>query len=160
MLIKTLEGDGAAVDRLEDTQSELRNKVVKRTKFSVFSNLVLNLGFSFGYLVAFAWAAFRLSAATLTFGGMTAFLQLVNRIQSPARQLTRLVPSFVSVFTAAERLMELEEKPLGRAGRFHHDGKERAASGSATSASVTTRPMETSSTTSHSTSIQAPALQS
>ena len=116
MLIKTLEGDGAAVDRLEDTQSELRNKVVKRTKFSVFSNLVLNLGFSFGYVVAFAWAAFRLSAATLTFGGMTAFLQLVNRIQCPARQLTRLVPSFVSVFTAAERLMELEENPLEEQG--------------------------------------------
>jgi len=43
---------------------------------------------------------------------MTAFLQLVNKIQSPARQLTKLVPAFVSVFTAAERLMELEEDPL------------------------------------------------
>lgn len=117
MLIKTLEGDVAAVDRLEDTQSELRSRVVKRTKFSVFSNLVLNLGFSCGYLLAFAWAAFRLSANTLSFGGMTAFLQLVNRIQNPARQLTRLVPSFVSVFTAAERLMELEEDPLEEQGK-------------------------------------------
>ena len=109
MLIKTLEGDGAAVDKLEDTQSVLRNNVVRRTKFSVFSYLVLNLGFSIGYLIAFTWAAVRLSAGTLTFGGMTAFLQLVNKIQSPARQLTHLVPQFVSVFTAAERLMELEE---------------------------------------------------
>ena len=112
MLIKTLEGDSEAVNRLEGTQSVLRNNIVRRTKFSVFSYLVLNLGFSIGYLIAFGWAAIRLSAGTLTFGGMTAFLQLVNRIQSPARQLTRLVPSFVSVFTAAERLMELEEDPL------------------------------------------------
>ena len=52
-----------------------------------------------------------MQAGTLTFGGMTAFLQLVNRIQSPARTLTKLVPAFVSVFTAAERLMELEEEP-------------------------------------------------
>lgn len=116
LLIKTLEGDSAAVDRLEDTQSVLRSNVVRRTKFSVFSYLVLNLGFSVGYLIAFTWAAVRLSRGTLTFGGMTAFLQLVNKIQNPARQLTHLAPQFVSVFTAAERLMELEENPLEEQG--------------------------------------------
>lgn len=115
-LIKTLEADGAMVGRLEDTQCELRRRVVKRTAFSVFSNLVLNFGFALGYLVAFLWAAVRMSEKTLTFGGMTAFLQLVNRIQSPARSLTKLVPSFVSVFTAAERLMELEDNPLEEQG--------------------------------------------
>ena len=115
-LIKTLESDAAMVGRLEDTQSQLRHNVVRRTLFSVFSNLVLNFGFALGYLIAFLWAAVRLSAHTLTFGGMTAFLQLVNKIQSPARSLTRLVPSFVSVFTAAERLMELEEDPLEEQG--------------------------------------------
>jgi ABC-type multidrug transport system fused ATPase/permease subunit len=47
---------------------------------------------------------------------MTAFLQLVNRIQGPARSLAKLVPQFVSVFTAAERLMELEEDPLEEQG--------------------------------------------
>ena len=116
MLIKTLESDEVIVDKLEDTQSELRRKVIRRTKFSVFSNLVLNFGFAFGYLVAFTWAAFRMSLGSLTFGGMTAFLQLVNKIQNPARQLTKLVPAFVSVFTAAERLMELEEDPLEEQG--------------------------------------------
>ncbi|MGP1417359.1 ABC transporter ATP-binding protein [Prevotella fusca] len=116
MLIKTLESDEMIVGKLEGTQCELRRKVVRKTKFSVFSNLVLNFGFAFGYLVAFTWAALRMSAHSLTFGGMTAFLQLVNKIQSPARQLTKLVPAFVSVFTAAERLMELEENPLEEQG--------------------------------------------
>ena len=116
MLIKTLEKDAAMVGRLEDTQKELRGHVVKRTVFSVFSNLVLNFGFALGYLVAFLWAAVRMNAGTLSFGGMTAFLQLVNKIQVPARNLTRLVPAFVSVFTAAERLMELEEDPLEEQG--------------------------------------------
>lgn len=116
MLIKTLESEAVMVDRLERTQGALRHKVVKRTAFSVFSNTILNLGFALGYLVAFLWAAVRMSAHSLSFGGMTAFLQLVNRIQSPARSLTRLVPAFVSVFTAAERLMELEESPLDEQG--------------------------------------------
>ena len=116
MLIKTLESEATMVNRLERTQGVLRHKVVKRTVFSVFSNTVLNVGFALGYLVAFLWAAVRMSAKSLSFGGMTAFLQLVNRIQSPARSLTRLVPAFVSVFTAAERLMELEESPLDEQG--------------------------------------------
>lgn len=116
MLIKTLEKDTTMVNRLENTQSELRQNVVKRTKFSVITNFILNFGFSFGYLVAFLWAALRLAERTLTFGGMTAFLQLVNRIQGPARDLTNLAPAFVGVFTAAERLMELEEDPLEEQG--------------------------------------------
>lgn len=116
MLIKTLESDDVMVDRLENTQSELRDNVVKRTKFNLFSNLIVNFGFAFGYLFAFLWAALRMSLHTLTFGGMTAFLQLVNKIQTPARSLTKLVPDFVGVFTAAERLMELEEDPLEEQG--------------------------------------------
>lgn len=111
MVIKTLEATQAMIDRLEATQAKLRHNVIERTKFSVFSNFVLNFGFSAGYLLAFLWAAVRMSAGSLTFGGMTAFLQLVNRIQSPARSLTKLVPAFVSVLTAAERLMQLEAEP-------------------------------------------------
>ena len=116
MLIKTLERNRTMVERLEDMQSELRHHVVRRTKFSVLSNVIVNLGFAVGYLIAFLWAALRMLDHTLTFGGMTAFLQLVNKIQGPARSLTKLFPAFVSVFTAAERLMELEEEPLEEQG--------------------------------------------
>ena len=115
-LIKTLESDDIMIGRLEHTQGHLRHRVVRRTKFRVFSNLILNTGFTFGYLLAFLWAAIRMSRHTLTFGGMTAFLQLVNRIQGPARDLAKLVPAYVGVYTAAERLMELEDDPMEKQG--------------------------------------------
>lgn len=117
MLVKTLECEDRMVERLADSQSTLRAHVRRRTAFSVFSSLVLNVGFSLGYLVAFLWSALRLYHGTLTFGAMTAFLQLVYRIQNPARDLTKLAPAFVAVFTAAERLMELEEMPAEEQGR-------------------------------------------
>lgn len=116
MLIKTLESNDAMVSKLGNIQHELRRHVVKRTMFSVFSNLIINAGFAAGYLIAFLWAAIRMSQHTLSFGGMTAFLQLVNKIQGPARDLTKIVPAFVSTLTAAERLMELEEDPLEEQG--------------------------------------------
>lgn len=117
MLIKTLEAEPRMVDRLGSTQSELRQHVRQRTLFSVASNLFLNAGFSISYLVAFLWTAIRLSHHTISFGQMTAFLQLVYRIQGPARSLTKLAPAFVGVFTAAERLMELEDDPEEQQGK-------------------------------------------
>lgn len=116
MLVKTLESEDVVVDRLDSQHRALQEKVVRRTRFSVFSNLIVNLGFALGYLVAFAWSALRMSAGSLTFGGMTAFLQLVNKIQNPARNLMRLAPQFVQVFTAAERLMLFEDVPLEQDG--------------------------------------------
>lgn len=111
MLIKTLESDDAMVGRLISEHGVLRRKVVRRTLFSVLSNLTLNLGFALSYLLTLGWSAARLYAGTLTFGGMTAFLQLVNKIQGPARSLASLIPRSVGVLTAAERLMELEDVP-------------------------------------------------
>ncbi len=115
-LIKTLEGGDQMTDRLEAEQSDLRTKVRQRTKFRIFSNFILNFGFAVGYLVAFLWGALRLSAATLTFGGMVAFLQLVARLQNPARNMAHFVPTAVAALTAAERLMEIEEEPLEEQG--------------------------------------------
>lgn len=116
MLVKTMEADKLMLNRLDNSQTLLRSRVKRRTFFSVASNFFLNLGFSLGYLIAFLWGLFRLSAGTITFGAMTAFLQLVYRIQGPARDLTKLAPAFVNVFTSAERLMELEEIPEEQQG--------------------------------------------
>ena len=116
MLVKTMEAEQQMLNRLDSSQQMLRQWVKRRTFFSVCSNFFLNTGFSLGYLIAFLWGALRLHAGTLSFGGMTAFLQLVYRIQGPARDITRLAPAFVSVFTAAERLMELDQMPLEEQG--------------------------------------------
>lgn len=116
MLIKTMEASDIMLGKLDNTQSQLRENVRQRTKFSVASNLIVNTGFSLGFLVAFLWGALRLYDRTITYGTMTAFLQLVYRIQGPARDLTRLAPAFVAVLTAAERLMELEETPEEQQG--------------------------------------------
>lgn len=116
ILVKTLESEDEIVDRLGDQHSVLREKVVRKTRFSVLSNLIVSVGFATGYLVAFGWSALRMSAGSLSYGGMTAFLQLVNKIQNPARNLSKLVPQFVSVFTAAERLMLFEDIPLEQKG--------------------------------------------
>ena len=111
-LIKTLEGNDTVLSRINNTQDKLESDVINRTKFRLISNFILNFGFAGGYIIAFLWSALRMSAGTLSFGGMTAFLQLVHKIQAPARSLAGLAPEFVNVLTSAERLMELQDSPL------------------------------------------------
>lgn len=112
LVLKTFERITTMIDVLRRQQDTLRRQVQHRTLFSSTSSLVLNIGFGGAYLFAFLWSANRLAAGTITFGMMTAFIQLCGQIQGPFRELTRFIPVIIGSFTAAERLMELEETPL------------------------------------------------
>lgn len=115
-LIKTQEKEEAMVDKLKLSHKELRRKVVARTKFSVGVNLIMTLGFSGTYLIAFCGSALLMQDGQFTFGDMTAFLQLVAKVQGPAMNLASLIPSFVHVLTAVERLRKLEEGGMEEQG--------------------------------------------
>lgn len=111
LVVKTLEREDYVTERLANNHRLLRHKVVEKTWYSSISQLVMNAGFAIGYLVTFVWGVKSLQAGIITFGALTAFVQLVGQIQHPIRTLTRYVPIFISAFTASERLMELEEIP-------------------------------------------------
>lgn len=111
IVIKTLEQTDGMSRKLNEMQNRLHDEVVARTRFSVLARSLVSTGFSAGYLTAFLWGAFRLQGSGITFGVMTAFLQLVGRIQRPLSDMARLIPTLVGALTSAERLMELEEQP-------------------------------------------------
>lgn len=116
MVIKTLEQDGAVVGRLDGLQGTLEQQVMQRTRFSIGARCVVSAGFSAGYLTAFLWGVFGIASGNVTFAVMTAFLQLVGRVQRPITDFARMIPSMVGAVTAGERLMELEELPLEEQG--------------------------------------------
>ena len=107
IVIRTFERQESELIRLEKLQTDLHDSVEKRTKVSVFANLIMGATFNGGYITAFIWSAYGLAAKTITFGTVTAYLQLVNRIQRPLFDLIRLLPSIVSAKTAIERLVFL-----------------------------------------------------
>ena len=110
-VIKTLEQSDRHIDKLDDLQDVLRNQVMGRTRFSLTARMFVAFAFSGGYLIAFLWGAVRLSTGSITFGTMTAFLQLVGKVQRPVLDLSRLIPSVVNALTAIDRLLELEALP-------------------------------------------------
>lgn len=115
-VIKTLEQGDRHIGKLDDLQDVLRSQVMGRTRFSLTARMFVASAFSGSYLVAFLWGAVRLSTDSITFGTMTAFLQLVGKVQRPVLDLSRLIPSVVNALTAVDRLLELEELPAESGG--------------------------------------------
>lgn len=107
-LLKVLEATQTIAERFSFVQSNLFGNMKRSTSFSIRASAIVSAGESFVYILTFLWAALRMSAGTLTFGGMTAFLQLINKVYRPLRNLYGLLPSFVGAVTSAERLMEME----------------------------------------------------
>lgn len=107
-LIQTLEQEGRASSGLDRLQSGLYDSVMRRTRFTIVSRTVISLAFAAGYATAFLWGVNGLLAGAVTFGTMTAFLQLVGQIQRPVLELSSYIPSAIHAAASADRLMEIE----------------------------------------------------
>ncbi len=107
LVVRTYERQENEIVRLGILQSELKSKVEKRTTVSAWARFVSGLAFSGGYITAFIWGAWGIAAKTITFGTVTAYLQLVNQIQRPLYDLMRLFPTLISAQAASERLIFL-----------------------------------------------------
>lgn len=110
-IAKALHIEDRMEKELTKKQKTLLVHVLSHNRFHIFSNSVLSFGFAAGYLVAFSWGVYQLYGNEITFGTMTAFLQLVAMMQGPALGLAANIPTFIVAYTALERLYELETLP-------------------------------------------------
>lgn len=111
MVIQSMENEGRMEDRLDDLQDREYGQIKERTRFNIIARTMVSATFSFGYIAAFLWGVYGISKGSITFGVMTAFLQLVGQVQRPLVNLTRQIPSFVYSTTSIDRLMEMEDAP-------------------------------------------------
>ena len=121
-LISSMEYTPRVVEDLDHMQNDLREKVMRRTSFTLLSRKMMQAGFSGGYMAAFVWGVFRLKAGA-SYGMMTAFMQLAGQVQRPMLELSRQLPSFIHVTTAIDRIVELINIPLEQRGAEHLGGE-------------------------------------
>lgn len=99
-----------AISALGSKQDELHDTVVSRVNYTTRAHLFIQMGFMGGYCVTFCWGAFGIMAGTVTYGMMTAFLQLVNQVQIPIVNMSHYVPSIVQSITSVDRLREIDSE--------------------------------------------------
>ncbi len=96
-------------NHLVGSQKNILNLKIKQLKLSLLSQGIMKFSFNGGYLLAFGWGVFRLYAGEISYGTMTAFLQLVGKVQMPVVSLVSFLPAIIRCRTSVERLMELYE---------------------------------------------------
>ena len=99
----------AEVEHRADDLLEARYQMHRRRKnISLLTNLGVSL-FSYGAgFTALVWSANRLLLGQISFGSLTAVIQLVNQIRAPFVNLSGIFPMYTAMLASAERLMELD----------------------------------------------------
>ena len=116
-------GTQRVMDRLGWLQSDVYDQTVLRLRYNAVARAFMHFGFMGGYAAAFLWGVIGIRDGVVTYGMMTAFLQLVGQVQRPIVELARQIPAFIHATTSVERLMELQaleqeprEEPVRLAG--------------------------------------------
>lgn len=107
-VLRSLGSEQWVTERLNGMQDQLMGHVLRRTRFTVISRILLASTFALGYLFAFVWGGLQLRAGVITFGVMTSFLQLVGQIQHPILNLLNMMPQFFYATASIDRLVQLE----------------------------------------------------
>lgn len=116
ILVKTLGRSEQVMERLGWLQKDEMDTVVKRLNYNAIARTFMRFGFSAGYAAAFFWGVIGIKNGSVTYGMMTAFLQLVGQVQRPIADMSRHIPAFIQSITSFERLHGLLDLPLEKKG--------------------------------------------
>ena len=131
--IKSVQGEGVVSGRIHDLHIELHHLVMRRTRFTVITRFLLASTFGLGYLGAFVYGGLQLKDGLITFGVMTAFLQLVSQIQSPVVSLLNMIPQIIHATASIDRIKEIENMEVEEAGMKAYGQKPQSAKAEAAS---------------------------
>ncbi len=111
LIVKAFANEEYSVDKLTKLRENRFYWVFRRTKMGLVSSTAMSITFQIGYIAAFSYGVFQIANGSITYGTMSVFLALVNRVQSPILQLAQQIPRVVMILTSAGRVMELQNIP-------------------------------------------------
>lgn len=111
LIVKAFANEEYSVNKLTELRENRFYWVFRRTKMGLVSSTAMSLAFQIGYIAAFSYGVFQIANGSITYGTMSVFLALVNRVQSPVLQLAQQIPRVVMILTSAGRVMELQNIP-------------------------------------------------
>lgn len=112
LIVKAFANEDYSMEKLTKLRENRFYWLYKRTKMGVVTSTAMSFSFQIGYIVAFAYGALQISRKVITYGTMSVFISLVNRVQAPIMGLAQQIPKVVSILASAGRIMELQNIPL------------------------------------------------
>lgn len=111
LVTKVFRAEERVLARSAEFQERYFSIRMKRRMLSLMGGVGFGLIFQAGYFLTMAWGCWQILAGAVSFGTLSALLQLVSQIQSPFSGFSSLISQYFSALASAERLMELEDLP-------------------------------------------------
>lgn len=108
MVLKTFGAERKSIDTSKQYMDKHRFMRMKRNKFSNICNVGFRLVMNGGYIFGLCWCSFGILHGSITYGTLSAVLQLVDQLWAPLANMTGYLPKFYGMLSSAERCMELE----------------------------------------------------
>ena len=108
MVIKAFSAEKHTSSDAWEKMQEHKAARMKRNTFSNFCSLGFSGGMQVMYLAGIVYCAYGILSGTLTYGTLTAVMQLIGQVQGPFANLSGFVSRIYAMIASAERLMEAE----------------------------------------------------
>lgn len=111
MIVKTFCKEKENMTHLETLQSKTLKLNLRSSILGLIASLFLTISTYLTYFIVFAIGATKLAKGMMTFGTLTALLQLFSNVQRPLSGFASIIPSTIRSLASVERLMEIENLP-------------------------------------------------
>ena len=108
LMVQAMDVSHEVENRSEGLMEERYHIQRKRKNVGLISNTCVNIMYYGAGFLALCWCANRMLLGQMSFGSLTAVIQLVNQLQQPFVGLSGILPQYLAMVASGERLMELE----------------------------------------------------
>lgn len=129
LMLKSFAAEEQTLARTEEKMQAHKAARMRRNRFSNLCNIGFGTAMTGMYLLGVGWCGYGILIGTISFGTLTAIMQLVSQVQAPMANITGFLPRYYAMLASAERLMEAEQfpedgakaKPLSEIIRFYQN---------------------------------------
>ena len=111
MVVKAYAVEAQTIRDATGKMAEHKNARMKRIRFSNIANSGFAAAMQGMYLVGVVYCGYGIITGSVTYGTLTAVMQLVGQVQGPFANISGYLPRWYAMAASCERLMEIEEAP-------------------------------------------------
>ena len=109
LVVRVFGMENTAVEQAADTMELHQSSRMRKAWISNICNSGFSLAINGMYLLGIGFCGYGIIHGNVTFGTLTAMIQLIGQLQSPLAGLGGYVPRYYTMIASAERLMEVEQ---------------------------------------------------
>lgn len=115
MVIRSFAAENQTDKEAEEKMGSHKAARMRRIRFSNICNICFGAAMDGMYLFGVGYCGYGILTGTVSYGTLTAIIQLISQIQVPFANLTGYLPKYYAMLASAERLMEIEQYPQDEA---------------------------------------------